>query len=165
MATAVKSLPLPSCLSFQLLEVFAVLRNENKISLALLLEGRQWSTRATRSSVRLCQPGRNFTSQGAERALPLGLVAVKGRGAASSHVHDVWMIPACPSFSTGGISAFHAIWFSTQHLMITGKYPSNAVLSSFQTSTSRWAGWQFSKLFFWESYLPNIFQITLNFYF
>lgn len=136
-----------------------------KQSLALLLEGRQWSTRATRNSARLCQPGRNFTSQGAERALSLGLEAVKGKGAASSHAPDVWVIPACPSFSTGGISTFYAIWFSTQHLMIIGKYPSNAVLSSFQTSISSWAGWQFSKLFFWESYLPNIFHITLNFSF
>lgn len=60
-----------------------------KQSLALLLEGRQWSTRAARSSVGLCQPGRNFTSQGAERALSLGLEAVEGTGAASSHVPDV----------------------------------------------------------------------------
>jgi len=65
--------------------------------------------------LRLCQPGKHCISQDAERAPSLGLEAIKGKGTASSRVHGVWMISACPSFSTGGISTFYDIWFSTQH--------------------------------------------------
>lgn len=94
-------------------------------SLALLLEGRQRSAGAAGSSVRLCQPGKHCASQDAEHALSLGLEAVEGKRAAPSRVRDVWMVPAFPSFSTGGISTSYDIWFSTQHLMIIWIYQSS----------------------------------------
>lgn len=94
-------------------------------SLALLLEGRQHSARAAGSSVRRCQTAKHHASQDAECAPSLGLEAVEGKRAALCCVHDVWMVPACPSFSTGGNSTFCDTRFSTKHLMIIWKYQSS----------------------------------------